>query len=93
MSDLWRANPFHRMRLGDAAPDRIERFGVPQQDGTVGAVVHEAQPGDAEQAKVTLIRDGLTREITFLKGQPSILDCASAAGLEVPFSCTSGVCR
>ena len=71
----------------------IERFGVPQQAaGQVGAVVHEAQPGDAEQAKVTIIRDGLKREIQFYKGQPSILDCASAAGLEVPFSCTSGVC-
>jgi uncharacterized heparinase superfamily protein len=27
VSDIWRANPFHRMRLGDAAPDRIERWG------------------------------------------------------------------
>jgi ring-1,2-phenylacetyl-CoA epoxidase subunit PaaE len=43
-------------------------------------------------AKVTIIRDGLKREIEFRKDQPSILDCASAAGLEVPFSCTSGVC-
>jgi ring-1,2-phenylacetyl-CoA epoxidase subunit PaaE len=71
----------------------IERFGVPQQAaGAVGAVVHEARPGDAEQARITIIRDGLKREITFHKDQPSILDCASAAGLEVPFSCTSGVC-
>lgn len=70
----------------------IERFGIAQQAGTVGAVVHEARPGDAEQARVTIIRDGLKREIQFFKDQPSILDCASAAGLEVPFSCTSGVC-
>jgi ring-1,2-phenylacetyl-CoA epoxidase subunit PaaE len=71
----------------------IERFGVPQQAaGSVGAVMHEAQPGDAEIAKVVIVRDGLQREITFTKDQPSILDCASAAGLEVPFSCTSGVC-
>jgi ring-1,2-phenylacetyl-CoA epoxidase subunit PaaE len=71
----------------------IERFGVPQQAaGAVGAVMHEARPEDAELAKVTIIRDGLQREITFTKDQPSILDCASAAGLEVPFSCTSGVC-
>jgi len=68
----------------------IERFGVPQQ--AVGAVIHEAKPGDAEQAKITIIRDGLKREISFTKDQPSILDAASAAGLEVPFSCTSGVC-
>lgn len=68
----------------------IERFGVAPQAG--GAVVHEAKPGDAEQAKVVIIRDGLKREIDFHKDQPSILDAASAAGLEVPFSCTSGVC-
>jgi len=78
------------------AEDRIhiERFGVaPQAAGApVGAVIHEAKPGDAELARVTIIRDGLSREIEFRKDQPSILDCASAAGLEVPFSCTSGVC-
>ncbi len=27
VSEPWRANPFHRMRLGDAAPDRIDRWG------------------------------------------------------------------
>jgi ring-1,2-phenylacetyl-CoA epoxidase subunit PaaE len=71
----------------------IERFGIaPQAAQAVGAVIHQAQPGDAEIAKVTIIRDGLRREIEFRKDQPSILDCASAAGLEVPFSCTSGVC-
>ncbi len=73
----------------------IERFGVAQPAGgskAVDAVVHQAQPGDAEVARVTIIRDGLKREIEFRKDQPSILDCASAAGLEVPFSCTSGVC-
>jgi ring-1,2-phenylacetyl-CoA epoxidase subunit PaaE len=72
----------------------IERFGLAPQVGqqAVGAVIHEAKPGDAEQAKITIIRDGLKREISFTKDQPSILDAASAAGLEVPFSCTSGVC-
>jgi ring-1,2-phenylacetyl-CoA epoxidase subunit PaaE len=77
------------------AEDRIhiERFGIaPQAAQAVGAVIHQAQPGDAEIAKVTIVRDGLRREIEFRKDQPSILDCASAAGLEVPFSCTSGVC-
>ncbi|MCR6479489.1 phenylacetate-CoA oxygenase/reductase subunit PaaK [Variovorax sp. ZS18.2.2] len=71
----------------------IERFGVALPSATqVGAVVHEPQPGDAKQARITIVRDGLQREITFTEGQPSILDAASAAGLEVPFSCTSGVC-
>ena len=68
----------------------IERFGIPQQQ--IDAVVHDTQPGDAEQARITIIRDGRKREFAFRKGQPSILDAACAAGLEVPFSCTSGVC-
>ena len=73
----------------------IERFGVALAEGSgkpVDAVVHEAKPGDAPQATVVIIRDGLQREIKFYKGQPSVLDAASAAGLEVPYSCTSGVC-
>lgn len=72
----------------------IERFGVAPGSGQSagGAVMHEAQPGDAEHAKIVIIRDGLKREIDFQKEQPSILDAAGAAGLEVPFSCTSGVC-
>ena len=71
----------------------IERFGIAQPAaGQVGAVLHEARPEDAEVARVVIIRDGLQREIVFTKDQPSILDAAAAAGLEVPFSCTSGVC-
>lgn len=71
----------------------IERFGVAQAaDAAVDAVIHEAKPGDAELARIVILRDGLRREIEFRKEQPSILDAASAAGLEVPYSCTSGVC-
>lgn len=71
----------------------IERFGIAQDAvPPVGAIIHEAQLGDAEEARVVIVRDGLRREIQFRRDQPSILDCASAAGLEVPFSCTSGVC-
>lgn len=71
----------------------VERFGVALASATqVGAVVHQARPGDARQSRVTIVRDGLQREIAYTEGQPSILDAASAAGLEVPFSCTSGVC-
>ncbi|RDI21287.1 1,2-phenylacetyl-CoA epoxidase subunit PaaE [Pseudacidovorax intermedius] len=73
----------------------VERFGIAQPaavPGAVGAVMHEALPGDAEQARVVIVRDGLSREIEFRRDQPSILDCAAAAGVEVPYSCTSGVC-
>ena len=71
----------------------IERFGVAlSAAGQVGAAVHQAQEGDAERAQITIVRDGLKREFSFSKEMPSILDAASAAGPEVPFSCTSGVC-
>ncbi len=83
---------------GGVLPERIhvERFGVALpvagQGSQVGAVVHEAQPGDAKSARIAIVRDGLRREFAFSGEQASILDAASAAGLEVPFSCTSGVC-
>jgi ring-1,2-phenylacetyl-CoA epoxidase subunit PaaE len=74
----------------------IERFGVaPTLAGAgqaAGAVEHEVKPGDAERARIVIIRDGLRREFDFSQDDPSILDAASSAGLEVPFSCTSGVC-
>lgn len=75
----------------------VERFGValPASQGAshpVDAVVHASRPGDAEHARVVIVRDGLRREVEVRADQPSILDAASAAGLEVPFSCTSGVC-
>src|SRR5262245_56486103 len=36
VSEPWRANPFHRMRLGEATPDRIERYGADPRIGNAG---------------------------------------------------------
>ena len=85
------------LRAAGVAPDRIhiERFGIaatPAAQGAVAAVLHAPAPGDAARSRIVIVRDGLTREIEFDKDQPSILDSASAAGLELPYSCTSGVC-
>ena len=80
--------------LGDAglAADRIhiERFGVPPTEAD--AHLHDARPGDAPQARITVIRDGITREVDFTADTTSLLDAAARAGLDVPFSCKSGVC-
>ena len=74
------------------AADRIhvERFGIPPAQRQA----QEAGPqsGDPESARVTLLRDGLTREFGFSKSDASILDAAARAGLDVPYSCKSGVC-
>ena len=69
----------------------IERFGVPVDAAGVKAKP-AAQPGDAPQAIVQIIRDGLSREIEFRTEHGNVLDAAAAAGLEVPYSCKSGVC-
>ena len=71
----------------------IERFGIALQEATkADAILHEARAEDAPQATIAIVRDGLRREFPFSRGQASILDAASSAGLEVPYSCTSGVC-
>ncbi len=67
-------------------------IGAATQGTAIGAVLHRHRPGDAEVARIAIVRDGLKREFDFNREQPSILDAASAAGLEVPYSCTSGVC-
>ena len=69
----------------------IERFGVPV-DATGDKAKPTVQAGDAPQAMVQIIRDGLAREIEFRTEHGNVLDAAAAAGLEVPYSCKSGVC-
>ncbi|NMG31790.1 1,2-phenylacetyl-CoA epoxidase subunit PaaE [Aromatoleum evansii] len=65
----------------------LERFGVP-----ASAPEHHVEPGDATQAKVTVIADGLRREMEFRAEDPSILDVALRAGMDLPYSCKGGVC-
>lgn len=74
------------------APERIhvERFGVPP--AVAATIRHEPQAGDAQMAVVTIVRDGLTREVPYGAADGSILDAAARAGLDVPYSCKSGVC-
>lgn len=71
------------------APERIhlERFGVPDS-----APVHHVEAGDAPQARITIIADGLKREMDFRAEDPSILDVGLRAGLDLPYSCKGGVC-
>jgi ring-1,2-phenylacetyl-CoA epoxidase subunit PaaE len=74
------------------APDcvHIERFGVPPS--AADATLHAPRAGDATQARITIVRDGVRREIAFMPTDDSILAAAARAGLDVPYSCRSGVC-
>ena len=69
----------------------IERFGTVEML-TGRPAPHEIKPGDADSARIVVIRDGVSREIAYAKTDPSILDAAARAGMDVPFSCKSGVC-
>jgi ring-1,2-phenylacetyl-CoA epoxidase subunit PaaE len=65
----------------------VERFGVP------GAAANTpVDDADAAEARVTLVVDGVRREIDFHRGQHSILEAGRAAGIDLPFSCKGGMC-
>ena len=74
------------------APDHIhvERFGIPPTEAD--ATLHAPQAGDATTAFVTIVRDGLSRDVAFQPSDESILAAAGRAGLDVRYSCRSGVC-
>ena len=65
----------------------VERFG-----DSAAAGEHHVEARDADHAKVTLVIDGLGRQIEFLLSDPSILDAARRTGLDVPYACKAGVC-
>ena len=78
---------------GRGYPDariRIERFAtsVPRQEHRPGK---PAAPGHTE-CEVTVVLDGATRMFTLAKGKESILEAGLRAGIEIPYSCKSGVC-
>ncbi len=68
----------------------VERFGVPPEAAPV-PLGHVS--GDAALARVSITRDGLTREFAFDEARdPNILAAGARAGLDLPYSCRSGVC-
>lgn len=80
------------LRAAGLAPEHIhiERFGLPR--AVADAMSHALQAGDAAAARIAIVRDGVTREVGFDAADASILAAAARAGLDVPYSCKSGVC-
>ena len=69
----------------------VERFGT--LETRAGKLPrHQPQAGDADSASVLVIRDGISREIEFSRSDSSLLGAAVRAGIDLPFSCKSGVC-
>jgi ring-1,2-phenylacetyl-CoA epoxidase subunit PaaE len=90
------------LQAAGVPPERIhvERFGVaqhasPSMAAAGRALAVEAARGAAAQAavrRVRIVRDGVARDIGFDAADGNILAAATRAGLELPFSCSSGVC-
>src|ERR1700733_12725249 len=69
-----------------AAPNKV---GAP--DG--GATAPPSKPALApDQSEVTVLMDGRRRTFTMRMNDEVVLDAATRAGLELPFSCRAGVC-
>ena len=66
----------------------VERFGIPDKSKSA----HRVEQGDAPQARITVILDGVRREFEFHRHDPSLLDAALAAGIDLPYSCRGGMC-
>ena len=73
----------------------VERFGVPPTGASTAASPPAAPPSDVATAHariVRIVRDGVAREVAFGADDTSVLAAATRAGMELPFSCASGVC-
>jgi ring-1,2-phenylacetyl-CoA epoxidase subunit PaaE len=74
----------------------VERFGVPiPADSGMGVQDAPAQasaPGDAPHCHLTVVRDGVTHQIDYHESDVNLLASCANAGLDVPYSCKSGVC-
>lgn len=66
-----------------------ERFAAGPASGPTGSASPIAQ--QAGQCSVTVIMDGKEREFG-MSGKQSVLEAGLQAGLELPYSCTGGVC-
>ena len=69
---------------------KIERFAtsVPRHEHKPGKL---PEPGHTE-CEVTVVLDGTTKTFALEKGKESVLEAGLRAGIELPYSCKSGVC-
>ena len=79
--------------LNSAAPIRFERFATANSRPLEILVKSPDAPAPQEiLATVTVTMDGRRRSFPMAPTDESVLEAAERAGLELPFSCRSGIC-
>jgi ring-1,2-phenylacetyl-CoA epoxidase subunit PaaE len=79
--------------LNGAAPVRFERFATATSRPLEILTKQADAPAPQEiLATITVTMDGRRRSFPMAPSDPSVLDAAERAGLELPFSCRSGIC-
>lgn len=71
---------------------RIERFANAEPPAGSAARANAAPVAQEVLATITVTMDGRRRSFDMAPGDPSVLHAAERAGLELPFSCRSGIC-
>jgi len=70
---------------------KFELFGSPKGPRAL-RTGQEARQAPGEQCELTIVLDGVTRNLVIEKNKDSLLDSAIAQGVELPYSCKGGVC-
>src|SRR6266478_2300868 len=89
--------------LNGNAPIRFERFAAAPRPVENGGKGHDAAPrvaaptaaapaAQAMLATISVVMDGRRRSFPMAQSDASVLEAAERAGLELPFSCRSGIC-
>jgi ring-1,2-phenylacetyl-CoA epoxidase subunit PaaE len=71
---------------------RCERFAAAAPLGATSPAVETAVIAEELLATIAVTMDGRRRTFPMAPGDQSVLDAAERAGMELPFSCRSGIC-